>query len=149
MNARQGERYRQISEAIRPAKDPRPTPHARRRVEAYSTATFAAFLVFDQTVRQHLGDRRTSPQRSFQVRRKAARRSCELVQLSHMATWGQLLPNPDRLSAGQGKSVHPSVSSSGTLATFGAHFQQGAGGSYFFLVALFAFAAAFSAFAAE
>ena len=69
---------------------------------------------------------------------------------SHMATWGQLEPNHDRLSAGQGKSAHPpSVSSSGTLATFGAHFQQGAGGSYFFLVALFAFAAAFSAFAAE
>src|ERR1035437_5325049 len=46
------ERYRQISEAIRPAKDPRPTPHARRRVEAYSAGAFAAFLVFDQTVRQ-------------------------------------------------------------------------------------------------
>jgi hypothetical protein len=45
---------------------------------------FAAFLVFDQTVRQHLSDRRTSPQRSFQVRRKAAGGPCELVQLP---TW--------------------------------------------------------------
>jgi hypothetical protein len=45
-------RYRQISVATRPAKDPRPAPHARRRVEAYSAAAFAAFLVFDQTVRQ-------------------------------------------------------------------------------------------------
>src|ERR1035437_7268411 len=87
------ERYRQISEAIRPAKDPRPTPHARRRVEAYSAAAFAAFLVFDQTVRQHLGDRRTSPQRSFQVRRKAAGRPCELVQLP---TW-RLGANNNRL----------------------------------------------------
>jgi hypothetical protein len=79
------QRYRTISEAIRPAKDPCPTLHARRRVEAYSAAAFAAFLVFDQTVRQHLGDRRTSPQRSFEARRKAAGRPCELAQLP---TWG-------------------------------------------------------------
>jgi hypothetical protein len=50
---------------------------------AYSAAAFAAFLAFDQTVRQRLGDPSdvaATVRPNFQVRRKAAGGPCELVQ---------------------------------------------------------------------
>jgi hypothetical protein len=53
-------------------------------VEACSAAVFAAFLAFDQTVRQHLSDPSdvaATVRPNFQVRRKAAGGPCELVQL--------------------------------------------------------------------
>ena len=71
-------KYRKLSGQARTHARPH-TPAGEWR--PYPAAALAAFLAFDQTVRQHLGDRRTSSQRSFQVRRKAAGRLCELAQL--------------------------------------------------------------------